>query len=649
MQPKNLLLKITAYTIPFALILLWFLFVTNDVFAQGAVGAGENLKLDGWRLTVYNMITVIGAFFAWVGGFLLDMSISVFVANMAQTASYIGLTSLIKTLWTVIRDLFNLLFIFSLIWIGFQTILGTAGTDTKKWVANLVIAALLINFSLYIAQVVVDFSNVAAFQISEMMLTDTYSTPIFGNEIKDISGGFAAKTQLQNFPAESLQSLTTLMGPDSGISGAFAAIALGFMVMLMLIIMGFIFAAGAVILLTRFLALTFLMVFSPFLFIGLIWPDFKHFGKTWWKIFFSNALVGPAFLFMLYFSYRALDGFSTINDYTLTNILVYFIMVIGFMCLSLVVAKKIGSFGANQAVNFASKGAGVMTAGLTARAMQSTIGRLGQRIADSESLKDQASKRGIMGSLARGSLIATRKVGDASYDARNVSGVGKKLGAGETKGGFKTRRENYVKERVKFAESLGEVDDDDAVVTRYKNSLVDAENQVELLKDKKRKASKDDKEKIQGEIELAETYVKKVKGNLDREKSRRQIGSVEFAENKEKIETDLEKQKDLRKRYQTMFREASNNEERQFATDGYAKAKKEIAKLNKELRQGGLANIYKNSGFITSIISSGHMPGFNKQAGEEIAKKYAKKLKETDDDKRTARIADAVKESSKKE
>lgn len=322
----------------------------------GAGSAGQTLGLSGWRLSVYSTFTVIGAMIAWIGGFLLDVSLSVFVANMAGAAQTMGLTSVIVSLWQVIRDFFNLLFIFSLIWVGFQTILGTAGTDTKKWVSSLVVAALLINFSLYITQVVVDFSNVAAFQVSQMMQTETYLVPVFGVEIQDISGGFTAKTQLENFPAESQEALNNLIGPGSGFKGFTAAIAMGFVAMMMLIVLGFVFAAGALIMFTRFIGLTFLMVFSPFIFLGWVFPKLDKFGKQWQGYFISQVLVGPVFLFMLYFSYRALEGFSTLQEYTLTNVLVYFVIVIGFVSMSLVVAKKIGAYGASQAINI-GKGA----------------------------------------------------------------------------------------------------------------------------------------------------------------------------------------------------------------------------------------------------------------------------------------------------
>jgi hypothetical protein len=323
-------------------------------FESGNAGAAtnaQNLGLSGWSLTIYNFITAIGAFFAWIGGRMLDISIAIFVVHMAATADALGLTTVIQTLWGIIRDLCNILFIFGLIYIGFKTILGAGDSETKKMLVNIIVAALLINFSLYVAQVIVDFSNIAAYQISNLMSFST-TDEIFGIPYSDISGSFVDKTELRNFPANSQVGLNNLLGSNSGIGGPFASLALGFVVMAMLIIMGFVFAAGAIILLTRFVSLTFLMIFSPLMFAGMIFPKLNSFGSKWWKYFFNQVLVGPAYLFTLYFSLQALSGFSRLTEYTIMNVLVYFLIVIGFVWASLMIAKSIGAFGAGQAMSF---------------------------------------------------------------------------------------------------------------------------------------------------------------------------------------------------------------------------------------------------------------------------------------------------------
>ena len=267
-----------------------------------AVAASDNLQVEtGWRLTVYQWITGFGGLIAKLGGWLLDASLGLFVINMAATAKYIGLMTIIETLWTVVRDFFNLLFIFGLIWIGFQTILNSDDSGTKRLLGSLIVAALFINFSLFITQMIVDFSNIVAYQISKQISVPTHEETIFGTKAMRISDAFVAASAFQNFPKQSQSAVTKLfktpVGGQTGLenvdvgAGVFL---LGFVVMAMLIIMGFVFAAGAVILFTRFIALIIFMIFSPAMFLGFVFPKFGFVGDMWWKYFLNHAIVGRA-------------------------------------------------------------------------------------------------------------------------------------------------------------------------------------------------------------------------------------------------------------------------------------------------------------------------------------------------------------------
>lgn len=321
------------------------------------VSTQNELGLSGMRLALYNIMTGFGSIFTLIGGWFLDVSIAVFTVNFAATATNTGLAAAVAALWTVIRDLFNLLFVFGLIWIGFQTILDIGGADTKRTLGYIIAAALLINFSLYIAQVVVDFTSIASYQISQLMSSPyKQEENILGIEVPGIADVFVDMTDVENFPKNS-QTAADQIGGEKDSSGGYdtwgAAFLLGFVVMIVLIIMGFVFAAGAVILFTRFIALIILMIFSPIMFLGWVLPSFKSKSKEWWKYFFNQALVGPAYLFMLYLALRALQQMSTMKpaEVTLYTMLLYFMIVTGFVWAALMVARQLGSFGANQAIN----------------------------------------------------------------------------------------------------------------------------------------------------------------------------------------------------------------------------------------------------------------------------------------------------------
>ena len=113
--------------------------------------------------------------------------------------------------WVVVRDLSNIFFIFILLYIAFQTILGLGGHGggPKKMIAQVIIMALLINFSMFFTKVIIDSSNILALIFYnkidiETKITDTDKTkdtrsyiPVIdpaktGVQDKDLSGGMVS-------------------------------------------------------------------------------------------------------------------------------------------------------------------------------------------------------------------------------------------------------------------------------------------------------------------------------------------------------------------------------------------------------------------------------------------------------------------------
>ena len=78
--------------------------------------------------------------------------------NLAMT--YPNGNIIIELGWTLMRDFTNMLFILGLAYIGLATALDIAGFDTKKAFINLLLIALLINFTPVICGAIVDISNI---------------------------------------------------------------------------------------------------------------------------------------------------------------------------------------------------------------------------------------------------------------------------------------------------------------------------------------------------------------------------------------------------------------------------------------------------------------------------------------------------------
>ena len=73
----------------------------------------------------------------------------------------------IKTIWVLLRDTANITFIFILLYAAIkQIVMGEVATKTLK---NIIIAAVLINFSLFITKVVIDVGNMILWVVFPFM------------------------------------------------------------------------------------------------------------------------------------------------------------------------------------------------------------------------------------------------------------------------------------------------------------------------------------------------------------------------------------------------------------------------------------------------------------------------------------------------
>lgn len=464
---------------------------------------------------IYAFCVGVGGIFLWIGGSLLDYTIHYLVIGMGAFLEA-NLGVIIDQLWTTIRDLFNLLMIFGLIFIGFQVLLKNE-SSAKRTLSFFIVAALLINFSLFFTKAIIDFSNIAAFQIHNALVyqgslfqqasigldpdfregdTPT-SLLLFGgpdSEVKSITGAFMQAIRLTSYADGS--ALDNMRKDASIISGRFIFFAI--VMMFFMIFAAFTFAAGAVILIARFVALVLFMIFSPMMFLAWIFPAWGQYGEKWWKHFLSYSFVAPAYLFMLYLSLFAVGAMDT-SDGSFAKafsaestqngtfyIFLYFFMTTGFLLASLMVAQKMGVVGGNAAVagtRYVRNFVGGASFGLAARGLRNTVGYGAQRVADSSDLKKATARGGIRGLAARATMAAGKKVGDSSFDLRNTENVGNNLNLGKgKKGGYKTQRDKVLKQEEELVKHLGELSDDDPRVAAISEKIEAAEAKLVQLK-----------------------------------------------------------------------------------------------------------------------------------------------------------------------
>src|SRR3989344_4311531 len=168
----------------------------NKVEAQGA----ENPVEGGWLGLVINFF---GDWFAWImnnlliptaawilglAGNLMDMAI-----KFSLDTKYFKIDA-IDSGWKLIRDLVNMGFIFILLYIANSTILQLSSYNIRSMLAKLIIAAVLINFSLFFTRVVMDAGNIVAINFYNSFQVAGSSEPSLA---KSFSQYLNARTQFE--------------------------------------------------------------------------------------------------------------------------------------------------------------------------------------------------------------------------------------------------------------------------------------------------------------------------------------------------------------------------------------------------------------------------------------------------------------------
>ncbi|MDE1966420.1 MAG: hypothetical protein KGI41_04240, partial [Patescibacteria group bacterium] len=145
----------------------------------GAGGVWAAGKAADYALN--EIIIGIAWVFLEVASMLLGMASSLLnttlVYGVVQFATYFGSSSGIQDGWMVLRDIGNIILIFGFVFIGIATILGLESYGVKKALPQLLLFAVLLNFSLFAASVVIDTSNLVATSVYQATGACTSSDP----------------------------------------------------------------------------------------------------------------------------------------------------------------------------------------------------------------------------------------------------------------------------------------------------------------------------------------------------------------------------------------------------------------------------------------------------------------------------------------
>lgn len=243
---------------------------------------------------------------AWAIGMLLQIQSAQKIVNLPVVS--IG--------HNVMLSLTNLGFVAAIIFIAVATILRLQTYNVKKTLWKLIIAALLVNFSLVFAGAIMNLSD----QMSNIFLkqfpgqgegadfAEAITTAFSPQKYLNPQADPVAREAVNTDPAKATEQFAgafsvvdeNQQNVAGGIGQLLAPIFGLVMTVVGLMAMGLVLSAFSLLLLIRYIALSILLVLMPMVWLFWIFPGLSGMWTSWWKNFFRWAFFAPIVLFFLW-------------------------------------------------------------------------------------------------------------------------------------------------------------------------------------------------------------------------------------------------------------------------------------------------------------------------------------------------------------
>lgn len=449
--------------------------------AQAQAAAAKTATDNGPKMdeALGGVMTWIMSLFAWLLGVAVITLDSAVYYTVVTMGDYVNKLSAVGVTWRILRDIGNIALIFGFLAVGITTILNVNWYGSgSKMLPKMLMAAVFLNFSLFITEAIIDTGNLFATQFYTQinggkLPTGTLKWDDIGNAGKTgIAGKIMNQLGLATIYSSALTKKDVL---PSGTS-----IFIGFMSIILFIVAAFVMFSLAFVLIARFVALIFLIILAPIGFAGLAIPQLAAKAEKWWDTLFEQTITAPILLLMLYIALAIITdanflGFGPKGDWTgfvpgnggtnfagFASMLLSFLVAMGLLMAVVVQSKNLSAVGAAGA----SKLAGKLSFGATAWAGRGTVGWAANRAA--KSLRGTAFGRVPL--VGTGLVRGLDKVATGSFDVRGTSalknfpGGGIDAGAAQ-KGGYKADLKARTESRVKYAGEITgrELTDDEKV------------------------------------------------------------------------------------------------------------------------------------------------------------------------------------------
>jgi hypothetical protein len=349
--------------------------------------ADVSSKANSWLTSWLNAIlgAIMGGFVYLAAsvmhlmGWIFDNVLDIFGANFGtylNSSKYGGsIMEVIFHIWSVFRDFGNIVLIGVFVFIACRVILGVGGHSNKQLVINIIICALLINFSLFFVKAAIDVSNFFAYQFYRSMthISVTENGTTTAQDV-GVATRFATSMGVQKmFGSNILESASFInavgnVGGQSSVNSTGGILLDGILKVVLFLGIAYVFALGTFLLVGRGVTLVILMVVSSLAFIMFVVPSasLRKYFDQWKDSLLQNALFAPLLMLLLWASVLITDALVGVGNTNKPDpfsfiSFVNYALTLGFLYAAITIAKKVADQANGQILGGAiGKGVGAL-------------------------------------------------------------------------------------------------------------------------------------------------------------------------------------------------------------------------------------------------------------------------------------------------
>jgi len=311
--------------------------VLNAVSCNIGYAVKGLISLLGYLVLIAQVI--VNQTLKWIIGFTIDRISYTSLDPVENSAVALG--------WPIVRDFANILVVLGFIAIALATILRFKEYEAKALLAKLIIAALLINFSLIICGVAIDASHIVM------------------KNFLDVNQTFMGEFQ------SSADALSRGVNNNGSVESGGVSVMSFALVVLSMAVVGILKTAAyglfAILFLFRMMALWILVILSPLAFVCYVFPATKKVWDMWWSNFSQWVFIGIPGAFFLNLSGQLVvaqlnrpaplnftgNGLAGLGN-SVANLLGFLVPGV-FLIIGFIFSLQISAMGGTMAISTAKK------------------------------------------------------------------------------------------------------------------------------------------------------------------------------------------------------------------------------------------------------------------------------------------------------